>query len=782
MKVVFFILCFLLVTVASEAATYYVSATSGNDLNPCTGSGTNNAQNPSFPKRNISTKSGGISCMSSGDTLTIGPGTYNEPIANWALNGAMPFPGGSSGAPTTIQGAGMGSTIITGVPCPDCRGISFVTSDSNNTPWVTFKNFTVDTANINAGNQSHIVLDGIESVNVDSTNNNAIQAPGDFFELRNSHIHHMAGTGGSYGIYMAHTTANAIVEHTEFDHLPSYAIHNWSDMVQSNNIFRFNTIHDTGLNPALRSAGILISWSGWAGTGTLPNQAYGNVLYNNRIGIIVDPSCVNCPVYNNTIYNNALGGIESLGTTGTVIRNNILYNPAANLSISGSGNVTTNNLCFGAGGSTNCAIFADPLFVSPTPPNFQIQSGSPAVNQGTSTGSPAGNAFDIAGIARPQGSAFDIGAYEFSGVAIPSVVINSPVSSPTLAVTSASLTLGGTYTSTGGTGGVITWSCDRCGSGNRTGGTVAAWQIADITLLPGVNNITVTATDSGGTATDQIAVTYTPGHPGNALVGAWGFEGNGTDSSGNGNTAFLQGTATYTAVGLGKFGQGIDLDGVAGYALVSDSNSLDVAQSVTMTAWVFPTTVRNAWTSIMAKQVYVPQLYAGNGDGYCGVNGVSAFVKVNGSGTSAQQYNVCRTTPLPLNTWSHVGMTFDSVTLKLFINGQQVAASPAAGIMEPSNLALLIGRSFFGENFQGKIDDVRIYNWAIPLTADANNFLPGAQCVFGNPLDTAQQSIVRDMNCPVVSPPAPPITIKFPASATGLKVGAGATGLKFGSR
>jgi len=42
--------------------------------------------------------------------------------------------------------------------------------------------------------------------------------------------------------------------------------------------------------------------------------------------------------------------------------------------------------------------------------DYRLKSTSPAVNKGSATSAPA---LDIAGVARPRGGAYDIGAYEF---------------------------------------------------------------------------------------------------------------------------------------------------------------------------------------------------------------------------------------------------------------------------------------------------------------------------------------------------------------------------------
>src|SRR5206468_1976304 len=66
---------------------------------------------------------------------------------------------------------------------------------------------------------------------------------------------------------------------------------------------------------------------------------------------------------------------------------------------------------------------------------------------------------------------------------------------------------------------------------------------------------------------------------------------------------------------------------------------------------------------------------------------------------------------LPLNIWSHVAVTFDGATMRLYVNGAQVASQAAAGAIAASNGALRIGgNAVWGEYFRGLIDEVRIYN------------------------------------------------------------------------
>jgi len=72
------------------------------------------------------------------------------------------------------------------------------------------------------------------------------------------------------------------------------------------------------------------------------------------------------------------------------------------------------------------------------------------------------------------------------------------------------------------------------------------------------------------------------------------------------------------------------------------------------------------------------------------------------------------TAQLPLNTWTHLAVTHDGTTLRLYVNGAQVGSRAVAGSLLTSSGALRIGgNSIWGEFFQGSIDEVRIYNRAL---------------------------------------------------------------------
>ena len=68
----------------------------------------------------------------------------------------------------------------------------------------------------------------------------------------------------------------------------------------------------------------------------------------------------------------------------------------------------------------------------------------------------------------------------------------------------------------------------------------------------------------------------------------------------------------------------------------------------------------------------------------------------------------------PVNAWTYVALTYDGATVRLYINGTQVASRAATGAIQTTNSPLWIGgNSPYGEYFQGLIDEARVYNRAL---------------------------------------------------------------------
>lgn len=153
------------------------------------------------------------------------------------------------------------------------------------------------------------------------------------------------------------------------------------------------------------------------GGGLLENiHIFNNIVYNTGLswgGIGIAPWSTttspthpiqNINIINNTLYNNIGGGVvvNNPETKGIVIRNNILYQ---NL----NGAIKIDPSVPAANVTQDHNLTSDPRFVNAAAANFHLQSGSPAIDAGSSTLAPS---FDKDQRPRPMGAAVDIGAYE----------------------------------------------------------------------------------------------------------------------------------------------------------------------------------------------------------------------------------------------------------------------------------------------------------------------------------------------------------------------------------
>jgi hypothetical protein len=184
-------------------------------------------------------------------------------------------------------------------------------------------------------------------------------------------------------------------------------------------------------------------------------EAYNNVIYH--VGV-ADPkdgggafSCIyvagitntgpvgtgTVEVFNNTLYDCAAnrsrnsdgsrGAFSAVGGAGLTmrLRNNIVYQLPGEVYIDGNKAQISGdkNLWFGAGngpGQTTGNLNADPQFIDLGKSDFHLRGASPAHDAGTTVlpNNPfvvsKGGAADKDGVSRPQGKAFDLGAYESS--------------------------------------------------------------------------------------------------------------------------------------------------------------------------------------------------------------------------------------------------------------------------------------------------------------------------------------------------------------------------------
>ena len=216
---------------------------------------------------------------------------------------------------------------------------------------------------------------------------------------------------------------------------------------------------------------------------------------------------------------------------------------------------------------------------------------------------------------------------------------------------------------------------------------------------------------AGSSGYSAEASTAPAGAP--CLVAQYAMDGNLTDSSGNSNDGLLTGVPVYTA---GKFGSAISLDGTSNF--VSLPAGMVNYNDLTVTAWVYWNGGAN-WQRIFdfgndtAHNLFLTAKSDAN---------TLRFGTRNG-GTAEQDLN---TTVLSSNQWVHVAVTLSGNTGRLYVNG--VLRNTGTITNNPSDfnpVNVWIGKSQWPDPlFSGRVDDFRIYNYALSAAQIANVYNP----------------------------------------------------------
>jgi len=194
------------------------------------------------------------------------------------------------------------------------------------------------------------------------------------------------------------------------------------------------------------------------------------------------------------------------------------------------------------------------------------------------------------------------------------------------------------------------------------------------------------------------------------LVGHWKFdEGKGgiaVDASGKNMHGQLKNGVRWVP---GKVGGALEFDGRNGHVTVADSPSVSVTGDLTVAAWVNGTSW-SASNNIVAKD--------GNDSYRFRIEGSGGTLWLLLSDGSFEFMSVSLGSALSTGTWYHVAATADLTTGEVifYLDGSPVGTpqtTTKAGIQDSAGPLRIGTYSGSSENFNGAIDDVRIYNRAL---------------------------------------------------------------------
>jgi len=240
------------------------------------------------------------------------------------------------------------------------------------------------------------------------------------------------------------------------------------------------------------------------------------------------------------------------------------------------------------------------------------------------------------------------------------------------------------------------------------------------TCNDGIKNGSETATDCGGPmckrcSAGQMCLAPTDclsgiceGSCAAGLVAWWAFnEGSGTtasDSSGNAHHGMLLGGPSWTA---GKVGTGLQFGGSLTRVSVPHHSQLDLTSGLTISAWVTAATLP-AWSGVLMKATDSTWT-----DGY-GLYHRDVAGPMCGYVVSLFYANACATLALDAS-FHHLVVSYDRTSVRTYLDGSLVQTTPATNAVIANTASLLIGMAAGGYTWDGKIDEVRLFDRALSL-------------------------------------------------------------------
>ena len=207
------------------------------------------------------------------------------------------------------------------------------------------------------------------------------------------------------------------------------------------------------------------------------------------------------------------------------------------------------------------------------------------------------------------------------------------------------------------------------------------------------------------------------------MAGWWSLDGDAKDRWTEQNHGTAYGTVVW---GEGIVNNALQLNGSNTYVRVPVSSALtSAALGYTVEVWVKPQVDGDYWTGVVGKPGRNYNFWLGSSNSPAGGFVHHRFHTTSGTNDSCPDTLVGS---IPMDQWTHVVLTNNGSKCRTYINGKVLSERTFSATMVSNSSDLFIGRNLDGNNsnyFKGKIDEVRIYNEALPMTVIQQHYAAG---------------------------------------------------------
>lgn len=214
----------------------------------------------------------------------------------------------------------------------------------------------------------------------------------------------------------------------------------------------------------------------------------------------------------------------------------------------------------------------------------------------------------------------------------------------------------------------------------------------------------------GGTALDSIGVSVrdTTIKQTGDLVAFYPFTGNANDVSGFNNNGTVSGAAL-VADRWGNVGSAYSFNGVNNNIKITSSSSLNFQNAISINFWI-------KVGEFFDREAY--PLSHGNWENRWKISITNKHIRWTVK-TNTRIKDLDSETELFLNTLYNVTVLYDGSDYEIYINGELDAFTSFSGLIQTTPIDLMIGQVLPNNtqyNFKGILDDIRIYNYALPYS------------------------------------------------------------------
>lgn len=366
--------------------------------------------------------------MSPGDTVYLRGGTWTNPGDMW-LQYSFGHSGSAAGGYKTFVNYPGETPIFTGSGRFIIYGCSYLIFDG-----ITFQAGIHMTWYTDEATPSNNIIRNCTFTGQYSVGAGALNITGtDTLVENNTLTLTKSGDNNDHGIYLkaadfAHpggaTTSGIVIRGNTVSGVSGYGIHLYDqDKTDGATRYFLNILVERNKVTNATNGGIIIAaeQNTYQDGIVIRNNVISGVTFfgtGTYIGLMGAATFTNIEIYNNTIYDWQDYGIFIENATGVIIKNNILDDSAGGTtqirntgtSVTASYNLYPDGSANNSGVTDSNPVYGDPDFTNAAGGDFSIDADSAAHDAGTTIASVTD---DYIGTSRPQGAAYDIGAYEY---------------------------------------------------------------------------------------------------------------------------------------------------------------------------------------------------------------------------------------------------------------------------------------------------------------------------------------------------------------------------------